>query len=223
MSNTSNILLQPFQTPFKSIPFQQIAQDKLADSILSLIAAAKNNIDSIATQSTIPTFENTIEALENNGKHLGVLTSVLFNLHSAETNDVIEAAANIISPALASFGNDITLNPTLFKRVKLVYDTADSFSLNAEQKRLLEKTYKSFVRNGALLDDDSKARLRAIDEKLSLLALTFSQHVLQATNGYFLHLKHEEDLAGLPTPIVEMAAQEAKQRALEGWVFTLQF
>lgn len=223
MPNNTHLLLHPFKTPYNSIPFSKIDQHDLAKGLHTLIAEAKLAIEQIANNSESPSFENTIEALENNGKQLSIISGLLFNLHSAETNDIIEKTAEEISPALASLGNDIALNPQLFERVKSVYDIASSLPLDNEQQRLLTKTYKSFTRNGALLAEQQKERLRAIDQRLSILGLTFSQHVLQATNAYHLHIQHEADLAGLPPAIIKMAAAEAESRNLEGWVFTLQF
>src|SRR5690606_16249721 len=139
------------------------------------------------------------------GKQLDVISATFFNLDAAETNDYLQQLAQELSPLLAEYNNDIMLNEALFHRVKHVYEHADRSALTAEENRLLEKTYKSCVRNGALLSEAEKARLRDIDQELATLTMKFSQHVLQETNAYQLHIQEQSDLAGLPDSIVEAA------------------
>lgn len=217
----NNLFLKEFETPFQSIPFQNINQEDFKPAILELIEEAKKEIEAITNNSEPATFENTQLALENIGKKLNVTATTFFNLHSAETNDFLETLAQEISPILTEYGNDITLNQALFERVKAVFDNTDPSSLTKEEFRLLDKTYKSFTRNGALLSEEQKQELRAIDKELSGLTLSFSQNVLQETNVYSLRLTDEKELSGLPDSIKTAAREEAQKRELEGWVFTL--
>ncbi|MFY8009634.1 MAG: M3 family metallopeptidase, partial [Flavobacterium sp.] len=187
------------------------------------IAEARAEIDAIINNAEAPTFENTIEALDFAGQELDRLSSIFFNLNSAETCDEMQKIAQDISPLLTAFGNDITLNEDLFKRVKAVYEQKDSLNLSAEQATLLDKKYKSFTRNGALLSEDKKEILREIDKTLAKLKLTFGENVLAETNSYKLHISNEADLQGLPDGAKEMARSLAKADDLDGWLFTLDF
>lgn len=219
----NNPLLQIFDTPFQSVPFDRIRQEDFQPAILQAIENARKEIDTIITDTAPPSFTNTIVALEQAGKQLNVASEAFFNLTSAETNDYLEQVATEISPVLAAYSNDISLNEALFARVKHVYEHTEKTGLSREDRRLLDKTYKSFTRNGALLGEADKQSLRDIDQELSGLKVKFSQNVLQETNAYFLHLQDEAETAGLPASIKEQAREEAMKRGLEGWVFTLQF
>lgn len=212
-----------FNTPFESVPFTSISSDVYEEEIKLAIAGAREEVDAIADNAAAPDFENTVVALERSGKALNLTSSVFFNLTSAETNDLLEKTKETVSPLLAAFGNDITLNEKLFHRIKEVHDKQETFSLSPEEKRLLDKTYRRFVRNGALLPADQKEKLRAIDQELANLTVKFSQHVLQETNDYFLHLTVEDEVKGIPASVLSMAAADARSRNLEGWVFTLQY
>ena len=218
-----NILLHSFQTPFESAPFEQIDENTYGETMIQLMNQAREEIKQIVDDTTTPNFTNTIESLEKAGRQLNIVSTIFFNLHSAETNDVLEKIAEEVSPLLSEFSNDIMLNDALFHKVKLVYENADRSSLNEEQIRLLDKTYKGFTKNGALLNDAEKTELRKIDQELSTLTIKFSQNVLAETNAFSLHITDEADLEGLPASIKAMAAAEAKERNLEGWIFTLQF
>lgn len=220
---TNNVLINTFNTPFQSVPFTQINQEDYEPAILQLIEDAKNEIATIVDDTSTPTFENTIEALEATGKQLNIVTSAFFNLNSAETNDYLEEVAQKLSPVLAAYSNYILLNEGLFNKVKSVYSTIDRAAYNHEALRLLDKTYKGFTRNGALLDEEAKEKLRALDQKLAMLGVQFSQNVLAATNAYQLHLTKESDLAGLPESAIIAAKQTAEEKGLNGWIFTLQF
>jgi peptidyl-dipeptidase Dcp len=187
------------------------------------IAAARAEIDTISNNPEQPTFENTIEALDFSGQTLDRLSSIFFNLNSAETSDEMQKIAQEVSPLLTAFSNDISLNESLFHRVKAVYDQKDELTLTPEQATLLDKKYKSFARNGALLSEDKKARLREIDTQLAKLKLTFGENVLAETNNYELHITNEGDLKGLPEGAIEMARSLAESKAKEGWIFTLDF
>ncbi|WP_268121757.1 M3 family metallopeptidase [Roseivirga pacifica] len=204
--------------------FTAIKNEHFKSAIEQLIEEAKNEITAIVANAEKPDFNNTIEALEFSGKRLDRASGVFFNLNSAETNDEIQAIAREVSPLLTEFSNDILLNADLFKKVKEVHDGIDKNTLSAEQKTLLEKTYKGFVRNGALLNDEKKAQLRKIDVELAQLSLEFGEHVLAETNKYELVLENEADLAGLPTYAIEQAAETAEQKEKAGkWVITLDY
>lgn len=218
-----NILKQEFSTPYTTAPFSKIKNEDFLPAIEDGIKAAKKEIQDIIDNPEAPNFENTLEALAYSGMHLDRITSIFFNLHSAETNDELENIAQEVAPKLSEFSNDITLNPDLFQRIKAVYDNKSNLKLTAEQEMLLETNYKSFVRNGALLNDEEKQQLRKIMSELSVLSLTFGKNVLVEQNAYQLHLTREEDLAGLPQGIIEAAAELAKAENKEGWIFTLDY
>jgi peptidyl-dipeptidase Dcp len=218
-----NPLLKKFDTLYSSAPFSQIKNEHFKPAFIEAIKIAKQEIDQIVTNKSVPTFENTIEALEFSGERLDRISSIFFNLNSAETNDEIQQIAQEISPMLSEFSNDITLNKALFKRVQLIYDIIDELNLTPEQEMLLTKKYKSFVRNGANLTTDKKNELRKIDAELSKLKLKFGEHVLAETNAFELHLTTENQLAGLPDSVIEAAALNAKQKNKDGWVITLDY
>ena len=214
-----NILLSAFDTA----PFSQIKTTDYEPAFDEAIKQAKAEIQQIITNTDTPTFENTIEAMSFSGMPLDRISNIFFNLNSAETNEELQKIAQIVAPKLSAFGNDISLNPELFKRVKKVFDTVDKSTLTTEQITLLDKTYKGFVRNGALLNDDQKAELREIDAQLSVLSLQFNENVLAETNAYQLHITNEEDLAGLPDGVIEAAKNLADQQEKQGWIFTLDY
>ncbi|MGE5943553.1 MAG: M3 family metallopeptidase, partial [Flavobacteriales bacterium] len=187
------------------------------------IENAKIEIDNIVNTIESPTFENTIEALEFSGEQLDRISSIFFNLNSAETNDDIQKIAQEVSPLLSEFGNDITLNEALFERVKSVYDSKGTLKLTTEQQTLLDKKYKSFSRNGANLPEDKKEKLREIDKKLSQLTLKFGENVLAETNKFEMLITDEADMSGLPEGAIEAAKQLAESKEKEGWLFTLDY
>jgi Zn-dependent oligopeptidase len=216
--------MNPLLSPFDTAPFSQIKNEHFKPAFLQSIEDARQEIEAITSNTDAPTFENTIEVLEFSGHQLDRISSVFFNLNSAETNEEIQKIAQEISPLLSEFGNDITLNEALFKRVKSVYDQKDSLDLTVEQNTLLDKKYKSFSRNGANLSEEKKIRLRAIDAKLAKLKLTFGENVLAETNKYQLHLTDEADLDGLPEGEKEAAAQLAVFKGkVDGWLITLDY
>ncbi|PID68973.1 MAG: peptidase M3 [Flavobacteriia bacterium] len=218
-----NPLIETFNTPYQTAPFSQLQPGHFLPAIEHHIQEAKAEIDVIVTNPERPNFENTIAALDKSGYMLGRVSSILFNLNSAETNPDIQKATQEVSPLLTDFNNDIKLKKPLFERVKTVWAQRDTLVLSPEQQTLLDKTYKSFTRNGALLDDKAQGQLRRIDKELAKLKLTFGEHVLADTTAYELHLTDEEDLKGLPGFAVDMARQTALQKSKEGWVFTLDF
>ena len=217
MSN--NPLLQEFD----AAPFSKIKNEHFLPGIKSAIEQARSEIDAITNNKETPSFKNTIETLDYSGAQLDRVSSIFFNLNSAETNDEIQKIAQQVSPMLAEFGNDITLNEALFLRVKAVYLQKDSLDLTVEQITLLDKKYKGFSRNGANLSEDNKETLRGIDKELSTIKLKFGEHILAETNAFEMHLTNKEDLGGLPEGVVEAAAQTAEQKEVEGWIFTLDY
>ncbi|MEY4012714.1 MAG: hypothetical protein RIT22_1838 [Bacteroidota bacterium] len=217
------ILTSTYTTKYNSAPFSQIQMSDYQPSFEATIASARAEIEAITHNSATPTFENTIEALDFSGQALDRLSSIFFNLNSAETCDEMQKIAQEVSPILTAFSNDISLNENLFQRVKAIYDKKDTLNLTPEQATLLDKKYKSFARNGALLTEDKKSRLREIDTELAKLKLTFGENVLAETNNYQLHITNEADLKGLPEGAIEMARALAKSKEMEGWIFTLDF
>jgi peptidyl-dipeptidase Dcp len=216
-------LTQHFNTKHNTAPFSQIKLVDYRPAFIENIAAAKAEIDAIINNPKAPTFENTIEAMDFSGNALDRLSSIFFNLNSAETCEEMQKIAQEVSPLLTEFSNDITLNEDLFKRIKTVYEQKESLNLNPEQATLLDKKFKSFSRNGALLSKDKKLKLREIDTQLAKLKLTYGENVLAETNSYQLHITNESDLKGLPEGTIEAAKSLAKSKELEGWVFTLDF
>lgn len=214
-----NILL----TAFDTAPFSQIKTSDYEPAFDTAIADAKIEIQQIIDNTETPSFENTMEAMAFSGMQLDRISNIFFNLNSAETNDELQKIAQAVAPKLAAFGNDITLNPELFARVKAVYESVNRNVLTTEQKTLLEKSYKGFVRNGALLNETDKEKLREIDNQLSVLSLQFNENVLAETNAYRLHITNEADLAGLPEGVIEAAKNLAQQEEKEGYIFTLDY
>ncbi|RZK10860.1 MAG: M3 family peptidase [Flavobacterium sp.] len=218
-----SVLLHKFTTKHDTAPFSQI---KTADYLAAFkegIASAKAEIDAIVNNTETPTFENTIEAMAFSGATLDRISSIFFNLHSAETNDELQQIAQEVSPLLSEFGNDVRLNADLFKRVKTVYDSKANLNLTPEQITLLDKKYKSFSRNGANLSEEKKNKLREIDKELSKISLEFGENVLAETHAFQLHITDEKDLSGLPEGTIEAAKEIAKSQEKEGWVFTLDY
>lgn len=219
----SNPLLKSFDTPFQTAPFSKIKNKHFKPAFIEGIKLAKLEIDAITNNSEAPSFKNTLEALDFSGQTLDRISSIFFNLNSAETNEEIQKIAQEVSPMLSEFANDVTLDENLFKRIETVYKKKDKLNLTTEQDTLLTKKYKSFVRNGANLNEADKAELRKIDTELSKLKLKFGENVLAETNAYELHLTNEEDLKGLPESTIEAAKMAARQKNKEGWVFTLDY
>ncbi|HCY97760.1 MAG TPA: peptidase M3, partial [Polaribacter sp.] len=211
--------MNPLLHDFNTAPFSKITNEHYKPAIEKGIEIAKKEIAEIVQNTAKPTFENTTVALDFTGEKLNRITSIFFNLNAAETNDKLQKIAQEVSPLLSEFGNDITLNEGLFKRVKAVFESKSNLNLTPEQAMLLEKQYKSFARNGANLNEDAKNKLRKIDAQLSTLSLKFGENVLAETNAFELHITNENDLAGLP----ESAKEAAKSKDKEGWIFTLDY
>jgi len=219
----NNPLLAEWTTPFNLPPFELIKPAHFRPAIEGSIDMAKEEINKINGSNEPPSFENTVEALDNAGIRLDEISSILFNLNSAETNRDIQATAREVSPLLSRFQNDITLNRILFARLEEVYNKQSSFKLDNEQKMLLKKTYRNFIKGGAGLEDSRRERIRQINEELASLSLRFEENVLEETNAFFLHITNENDLEGLPDGIIETASEEAKNSGRDGWIFTLHF
>ena len=219
----SNILTSTFQTKHQSAPFEHIKEEDFFPAFKELISKSEDEIDAIANNEDEPTFANTIEAMAYSGERLDVVSNIFFNLNSAETNDEIQKIAQGVSPLLTEFSSKISQNEKLFNRIKKVFDQRENYDLNAEQQMLLKETYKGFVRSGALLNEENKKKLEKINMDLSIKSLQFGQNVLAATNQYFKHIENKVELRGIPEPILEQYAEDAKERNLEGYVITLQY
>lgn len=216
-----NPLLANFATPFDTAPFHLIKPEHYLPAIQKSIEEAKEDISKIKTEP-IPSFENTIEALDRSGKKLSIINAIFFNLNSAETSEEIQILAREISPLLTQHSNDILLDQELFQRVAQVYSQKVNLGLNPEQFTLLEKSYKAFVRNGAKLSPEKADEMRNIDQELAQLSLKFGENVLAETNKYVHFISDESELEGIPDGIKEAAAQIAEEKGEPGkWAFTL--
>ena len=217
--NSQNILLSQFEYA----PFSKIKTGDYKPAILKSVELAKEEIEGIVKSKEEPTFKNTIETLEFSGEKLDRVTSIFFNINSAETNEEIQKIAQEVSPVLSEFKNDIILNKDLFKRIKDVFETKETLDLTKEQSMLLEKKYKAFTRNGANLPEEKQDELRDIDKELSKLKLKFGENVLAETNRYELQVRDESRLNGLPESFKDEARSVAKSKDKEGWIFTLEY
>ena len=187
------------------------------------IKEAKAEIDAITSNPHAPDFANTIEAMEYSGRTLDRVSGIFFNILEADSNDELRDIAEKVSPLLNEYSMYVSLNEKLFQRVKEVYDRRDSLNLSTEQMRLLDNTYKSFTRGGALLSAEDKETYSKLNEELSLLSLSFSNNVLAATNAFSLELTDEAELAGLPDYVIANGRQAAEDKGKEGWIFDLSY
>ena len=218
----ANPFFTDWNTPFGAPPFDQIKVEHFKPAILEGIARHNAEIKAIAENPEPPTFANTVEALDRTGLFLDRAQKVMMNLLSANTSDQLQAVAQELAPTISAHNDEIFLNPKLFARIKAVYEQRDRLSLNPEQQQLLKKYYQDFVRAGANLDEAKKARLKEINQELSVLELKFAENVLKDTNAFELVIDNPADLEGLPQNVVAAAAEAAKERGKEGkWVFTL--
>ena len=211
-SFSTNPFFNSYNTPYDLPPFDLIKNEHYKPAFLEGIKANEKEINSIANSKAKPTFKNTILALENSGELLSKVSRVFHNLNSANTNDDIQKIAKEIAPITSAHNDNINLNEKLFARVKSVWDNQKTLKLNQEDSKLLEKTYKRFVRSGANLNKTEKEKLRAINSELSSLTLKFGQNLLAETNNYELILSDKSDLKGLPSEIIEQAASSAKAK-----------
>ena len=221
-SERVNPLLAEWDTPYQTPPFDKIEVTDYAPAFDAAIAEARADIDAIVADTTAPTFANTIEALERAGDKLNRIQYIFFNILEADANDEMQQVSLEVQPKLTEYSNDVALNPELFARVKAVYDQRESLELSLEEATLLEKTYKSFARSGAALDEEKKAVYREISAELSQLTLQFGQNVLAATNAFTLNITDSAAIAELPDFVKEGLAADAKARGEEGWTVTLQ-
>jgi peptidyl-dipeptidase Dcp len=218
-----NPLLGEWDAPFGTPPFDKILLSHYKPAIEEAINSASEEIKAITDNTDRPDFGNTVAALDKAGESLGRITSLLFNLNSAETSGDLQTITQDVSPRLTRFSNDITLNKKLFARIRKLYYARETSELNAEQKMLVEKKYRSFILGGAALKEKEVNRFRKISEELSILSLKFEQNILEETNSFELHITDRSDLKGLPDDLIETASTEADSRKKEGWVFTLHF
>jgi len=221
-NTTMNPFFQAYDTPFNVPPFDKIKNEHFKPAILEGIKRHEEEINAIANASAAPTFENTILAMENAGELLSNVNVVFSNLNSANTNKEIQNIAKETAPNLSAHRDNIYLNEKLFARVKALWDQKETLGLNLEQAKILDNSYKDFVRSGANLSDADKEILRKINGELSLTSLKYGQNILAETNKYELVIDAKKDLAGLPQGLIDAAAADAKAKGKEGkWVFTL--
>lgn len=211
-----------YTTPHETVPFNEIRMEDYEEAFMEGMRREKEQMEKILTNPAKPTFDNTILTEEDNDFYYELLdrvSTVFFTLESAETNDDMDELAEKIQPLLTKHSNDLSLDPRLFERIKAVYE--DHRELTPEEARLLENEYRGLVRSGALLDEEGKEKLRRLTEEGSMLSLKFSQNLLKETKKWMLHITDEADLDGLPERVREAAAQTAREKKKEGWVFTL--
>ncbi|MCG6189621.1 M3 family metallopeptidase [Maribellus maritimus] len=217
----NNPLLETFNTPHETAPFGKIKDEHFLPAFQSSIKKGEAEIKAIFETEELPSFENTVAALDSAGRLLSRTAGVFFNLLNAETSDELQKIAEEVSPLLTKFQNDITLNPELFERIKSVYEQKENLNLTVEEETLLENTYQNFVRSGANLSEEQKEKFRKISTELSVLSLKFHQNVLKETNKYELHITDDTKLTGLPESALEAAAEKAKEKEKEGWIFDI--
>ena len=221
MTETQNPFFENIHTPHGTVPFDRIAVEHYAPAIRRGIECQNEEIDAIVNNLEPANFHNTILALEKSGQLLHRVEVVFDNLLSAETNDAMQELAKELMPLLSEHANNITLNERLFERVKTAYEHRNNEPLTAEQRKLTEDTYEGFVRSGANLQGADKEKYRELSRQLSLLTLQFSENNLKETNDYQLVLTDEAQLKGLPQSAIDAAAETAREKQQEGWVFTL--
>ena len=222
MMNAQNPFFEKYTTPYGTVPFDKIKTEHYEPAIREGIRQQAAEIDAIVNNPEVPTFANTILAYEKSGELLDRVTTVFGNLRSAETNDDLQTLAQEMMPLLSEHSNNISLNEELFKRVKAVYNQKEQLNLTPEQTKLLENIYDGFIRRGANLQGEAKKQYRQLTKELSSLTLQFSENNLKEINNYQLVLTDKAQLAGLPESAIEAAAETAKEKGVEGWVFTLQ-
>jgi peptidyl-dipeptidase Dcp len=221
---SDNPFFNKYDTPFQVPPFEQIRAAHFMPAYLKGFEEQRNEIKAIINNPKEPTFENTIKALEYSGQLLTKVSRVFGSFNSANTNDTLQKINRELSPLSSKHRDDINLNDSLFQRVKSVYENREKFKLTEEEKKVLDDTYKGFVRSGAALSPEDKVKLRKINEEQSLLSVQFGQNLLAETNGFQLVIDKKEDLSGLPEGAIVQAASLAKSMNMDGkWVFTIQY
>ena len=224
MTTHKNPFFEPYNTPHDTVPFDRIQLEDFEEAFMEGIRRDNEQIEKTINNPEKPTFDNTIINSDDDEGYYDLLSrvsTVFFNLLSAETNDDMDALAQKLQPILTQHANDVRLNPRLFERVRQVH--LHHRRLTAEEKRLLDNTYEGFVRGGALLDEAGKQRLRELSEEASMLSLQFSQNLLKENKAYTLHITDEAQLDGLPQTAIDAAALAAKENEQTGWLFTLDF
>jgi len=222
-AKTDNPFFETYKNKYGAPPFDKIKIEHYMPAFTEGIKQDQTEIDAIATNKKTPTFDNTIAAMDYSGELLKKVSSVFFNLYSSETNEKMDTIANEVSPLLSEHNDNIYMNEKLFARVKTLFDNRLKLGLSPEQIRLLEKYHREFIRNGAALNAEQKAKLRTINKELGLAELAFGQNVLDETNAYKKVIEKEVDLAGLPESVRQAAKEAAKEDKKEGkWLFTTQ-
>ena len=218
----TNPFFTEYKTPFNVPPFDKISIEHYKPAFLKGMEEHKKEIDAIVNNKAKPNFENTIAALDQSGRLFSNVRIVFSGQNSANTSDEMQDLNKEMSPIMSKHSDDINLNKGLFEKVKHVYENQKDYKLNKEQKKLLDETYKGFVKSGANLSDEKQERLRKLNSQISLLQLTFGQNMLKETNAFQLVIDKKEDLSGLPQNLISVAADEAKAAGQEGkWIFTL--
>lgn len=220
---SNNPLLQDWKTPHQTPPFSKIRNEHYIPAMREAIKEAEKNIDNIVSMKEAPTFKNTIVALQTASDKVERISGILFNLNECNTNSELQNIVMELTPELTRFSNSVNMNPKLFARVKAIYDKRNSLKLTTEQRTLLEDTYLGFIRNGVNLEGEDRKTFADNSEQLSQLSQQMNRNVLADNNNYILHITNREDLSGLPENVVAAAQDEAKERGLEGWVFTLAY
>jgi len=222
VKNTNPLVMQ-WLTLYQTPPFNLIKTEHYKPAMLYAIEKAKQDINAIINDTQTPTFENTIVAYEQSGRLLDRVSGVLFNLNEACTNEQIQQICQELSPMLTQYANDVSMNQQLFEKIKIIYDQRDDLKLTTEDRTLLDKVYKEFIQNGALLTGKNKEEYRKATEELSILTLKFNQNVLKDNNSFYLNITDKKDVEAMPQYALDMAKQEAQSRKMKGWVFTLDY
>ena len=221
--NMDNSFFKEWSTPFQTPPFEEIKLEHYLPAFEEGIKLQKAEVDKIINNTEKPTFENTIEAMEKSGKLLTKVSSMFYNLNSANTNDEMQTIAKTVAPMLSKHNDDINLNEKLFAKVKSIYNEKDGLNLTTEQNKVLKDYYDGFIRGGANLTNEQKEKFRKLNEELSLLSLKFGENLLKETNAVGLIIDDKNDLLGLPESVMQAAFELGKAKGHEGkWVFTLQ-
>jgi peptidyl-dipeptidase Dcp len=220
--DNSNPFFETYTTPYQIPPFHLIKNEHFKPALLEGIKRHEIEIEAILSNPEKPSFDNTILAMENSGKLLSKVSTVFYNLNSANTNEEIQSIAKELAPKLSAHNDNINLNEVLFKRVKSIWEDQKNLKLNKEQSKILENIYKNFIRSGANLSEENKKRMREINSEMAVATLKYGQNILAETNSYELVISDKNDLAGLPNELIETAAADAKAKGKTGkWVFTL--
>lgn len=223
VAQNNNPLLQDWTTQHQTPPFSQIKNEHYAPAMRAAIKEAEANVRKILKQKEEPTFENTIVALQKASEKLDRISGVLFNLNECNTNAEMQQIVMDLTPELTRYENKVSMDEDLFARVKAVYDQREKLNLTTEQRTLLEDTYKGFVRNGVNLNKKDKKMFAKNSERLAQLSQQMNQNVLADNNEYYLLITNAANLKGLPTNVVDAAKEEAAERKMDGWVFTLAY